>query len=368
MAHSDEFLSFISDEEINAEAHQPDKKIQTQSLSIATAYADHLAGLRNKYGDVLTIECGFVRNFDLNGAAGHESDRHCCILDVNLVGAMIDIASTVMSIPNVLSDVGDPDIEQIARVSERNWPMGHALVNLPDSDGRPQKHRLTLPKDMTRRRCAIYLQHVALDLLWRHEIAHALLGHVDYACANIPGVRNLHENSRGNHKFSVLPLEVEADKHALLACLDTASQTSAPFLPSGLELNANQRFRCTVIAATLIIWFWGYLDSLRRNSAEDPDGELSHPPPGLRIMQILTALWEYFFRITRNAKSLGYVVHHVHNDLLALSSAHPRFSVLNPEKLYSPNKTRVAAAVHGAIAKQRDGQTADLNRYRYLER
>lgn len=367
LVYSQAFNAFLESPAMGGKPHLADGTLQEQSLGVAQAYAKHLDGLRNSSGAMLKLECGFARDYGFNGAAGTYEGVHCCVLDVNLVGAMIDLAMTALSVPGVFSDVGMSENEKSARVTERDWPMGYALADAPGLDERKPIDRLTRPLDVTRRRCGVYLQLVALDLLWRHEISHALLGHVDFARDKL-SLRALNERSTGGSTFDTLPLEVEADKHALLLCLETASQDSAPFLPSGLSLTRNQRYRSTVFAASLVIWFWAYLEKADRSQDPGYESGESHPPPGLRIMQLLTAVYEYFVRITRDPKGMAYVMDGVHDDLLALSQAHPRFRILNPELLYSDERRTASAAAHRIVTQRRDMQAADLDPYRYLER
>lgn len=367
MSYSETFVRFARSEAVGAAPHVADEGLQRESLAVAAAYSASLDGLRSERGDTLRLECGFLQDFRFNGVSGVENGRHCCALDANLLGAMLDLAMTALSVGDVLPDVGDADSEDTERVRERNWPMGYALANAAGLDDRRPIDRLTLPKDIDRRRCGVYLQQVALDLLWRHEIAHALLGHVAFVNERL-ALRVLNERPRGGRSFDVLPLEVEADKHALLSCLDSASQDAAPFQPEGLALSAEERRRCTVLAANLVLWFWAYLEGADRASDPDVETAETHPPPGLRILQLLSGLAEYFVRVTRDADGLAHVVHGVHDDLRAIARAHPRFAILDPLTLYAPERTDAAAAAHRIVAERRDAQIDVLAPFRYFER
>lgn len=365
MSHSDAFQNFVEDNSVGAVGHVPKDGLEAEIFEVVSGYVNHVNGLRNQKGSVLNIECGFVKNYDFNGAAGVNQGLHCCLLDVNLVGAMTDLAMTALSIPDVLTDVGKPELEDVSRVTRRNWPMGYALAVAPGVDDREPFERLTRPLDVTRRLCAVYLLQVAVDLLWRHEVAHVLLGHVDFALDSY-SLRALNERSMGGKQFEVLPMEVEADKHALLSCLDSASQGAVYFPRAGLELTTHQRYRCTILAASLVLWFWSYLEKHDRRNDPSYKPSETHPPSVLRLIQILTGIWEYFVRMNRDADGFIYVMDRIHDDLQAISQAHPRFEILNPKKLYAPEMTDAATKTHKFIAQQRDFQKKHLEPYRFF--
>lgn len=216
------FETFARSEAIGAKPYIGDNRLALESITVARAYANHVSGLRNGRGDALKVTCGFLTDYGFNGVAGLEDDLHCCALDLNLIAATLDLAMTTMNISELMPDIGEASQEDTDRVRIRDWPMGYAYVDAPELDVRTPSERLTKPLDVTRRRCAVYLQLVMLDLLWRHEIAHALMGHVMYTRDSL-NLKVLHERPDGGQSFDVLPMEVEADKHALFSCLDTAS-------------------------------------------------------------------------------------------------------------------------------------------------
>lgn len=365
-SHSATFDAFARSSAVDAQPFEVKNPFEQESLAVARAYGAHVSGLRNAKGEPLHVSCGFLRDFGFNGVAGFEQGHHCCALDINLVGAMLDLSMTALSVPEVLPDIGNAGAEDSERVSQRDWPMGYALANADGLDDRKPMDRLTKPLDLGRRRCAVYLHLVALDLLWRHEIAHALLGHVGFARAGL-NLKVLHERPSGGQGFDVLPLEVEADKHALLSCLDTASQDGAPFQVKDLDLTADQRRRCTLLAASLVLWFWAYLEKADRRETPGYEPAESHPPPGLRIMQLLTGVWEYFVRVTRDSDGLPSLMDGLHDDLRAMALAHPRFAILHPELLYASERREAAAAAHRIVAERRDAQAALLEPFRFFD-
>jgi hypothetical protein len=167
------------------------------SLITARGRARSFEAYRNAVGQTFnTAECHFVEGPLCDGQAARRDGRFFFAIYDAVAYQMLDLFSLAFACPRFLAELGDASNEDAARVAAREKPAGYGLFRRDAGEPLRFDSDLAFPRCPIRRQAALFLTGMALDAVWTHELAHAFMGHLDYA-ENELGIRALNETPDG---------------------------------------------------------------------------------------------------------------------------------------------------------------------------
>lgn len=222
---------------------------------------------------------------------------HFIALHTSLFAAITEFAMFCFTQQGFFPDIGNPDAE----VSPQPWDNrvpGIWLLDVTTKGGRvTQAHsRQLIARDSERFVASIYLGQLMARVVWLHELAHCINGHVGYVQRRglVPRLYELADPLSGVSVDRTRPLAEKAD---ILRCLELDADRAALRASCSIQLNSRepidgiaalepgQRIRLTLFGALAMIWlidaFQDYLDSQNVDT---------HPTPSLRLQNLLRML------------------------------------------------------------------------------
>ena len=154
-------------------------------------------------------------------AFARQDNVYCVTVFDGVAYQMLDLFSLAFSCPGFFKDIGDTSLEDVERVKNRSKLAGYGLFRKSVDEQLFVKTDLAYPLCPTRELAALYFSGMALDAIWMHELAHAFMGHVDYASEKL-GIRALNETPQAGEDLRQMPLEAEADRFAAATLVQSA--------------------------------------------------------------------------------------------------------------------------------------------------
>ena len=241
---------------------------------------------RSQAGNRFACVVGYLVDGRPNAECSQNEEFVCASVNTGLAYQLFCLAHAVMEISHVFPEIPDPrakiqrfkvrtilagDSAYISRCCERLWRV--------------------LPQDLRaaseRVRTAHLLYFTMMNIVWRHEIFHGVLGHLHFLRAQF-GLSRYAETGlhwTGGESALMEPLEYQADLAAMASIALELADNVDPVSPALLlEPSDDTKLLLLYVAASLV---WALWDSLERKS---DDEVRSHPLPGTRFMTLHRAI------------------------------------------------------------------------------
>lgn len=275
----------------------PESNLFHLSLESARVLFGWTKGRRSPDGAVFELHAGFVDVMRPNALADAWQGRHFIALHTSLFAAITEFAMFCFTQKDFFLDIGNPAVE----VSPQPWDgrvPGIWLLDVTTKGGQvtEAQSRQLIARDSERFVASLYLGQLMARVVWLHELAHCINGHVGYVQRRglVPRLYELADPLSGVSVDRTRPLAEKAD---ILRCLELDADRAALRASCSIQLNsrepiegiaaleAGQRIRLTLFGALAMIWlidaFQDYLDSQNVDS---------HPTPSLRLQNLLRTL------------------------------------------------------------------------------
>lgn len=246
------------------------------------------------------VDVGYVESILPNAFANRNEDTHLVGMHTALPVVIQEFALFCFAQSAFFPQIGDPS-QETSPVSINETPpgLGLLLATLKSGGELAVPPAQIVPVDPHRHVAAIYLSLLMMRFVWLHELAHGILGHVDY-------LRNLsHEAnpSLGLNELSLTELidsEISIDPR-VLQCMEFEADSwalskSLIIQRDGMEniegikaFDADTRYRLTLFGLYAMSWLMEVMASTMQRGRLN----ITHPAP-IRRMQMLQnmAVWE----------------------------------------------------------------------------
>lgn len=275
----------------------PESDLFHLSLESARALFGWTKDQRSREGAFFNLHAGFVDIMRPNALADAWQGRHFIALHTSLFAAITEFAMFCFTQKDFFPDIGNP----AAEVSPQPWDGRVPGIWLLDVTMKGQRvteahSQRLIARDSARFVASIYLGQLMARVVWLHELAHCINGHVGYVLRRglVPRLYELADPLSGvsvdrkrplaAHADVLRCLELDADRAALRASLSIQLNSREP-IEGIAALEPGQRIRLTLFGALAMIWlidaFQDYLDSQNVDT---------HPTPSLRLQNLLRLL------------------------------------------------------------------------------
>lgn len=320
----------------------------------------------NHAGEVFNeAECHYVEGSEADAFAARHDGQFCILVYDAIAYQMLDIFSLAFSCPTFFKDIGDSSIESLDRIRAREKPAGYGFFRKNKSDPIRVRTDLSHPLCPVREQAALYFTGIALDGIWTHELAHAFMGHLDYAQLHL-GIRALGETPNRQGDFRQMPLEAEADRFSAATLVQSAFGHT-PYLPKALyELNTGIRVRAGFVVSALLTWFWAFQQRIEISfDGEDPYSSGTHPPPLTRLHLSFDGAREMLKNLNWSTSAIQAASFDSMAELEALAQAKNWFSILDPKNSFSNEALAFSKTVKSMLGNEFKTISAELEAYRY---
>lgn len=299
----DQFVTALELTGFEPKADHTDDQLFHASLTSILSHLHEMPGRRSEHVDeTFRLSLGFLEDVRPNALANKHGNIHIAAMHTGLAMVIMEFAWFCLAQADVFPEIGDPAQELSPKASEGMPPGLSVLIQTVQTDGSVDVKLNTpiMPVDPHRHATAHYLALLMMRFVWMHEIAHGVLGHVDYlqSLKADGGSQSLGLNELNlNELVSIHPsidgrvlqcLEFEADSWALSQSIliQNAGQENIDGIAA---LPADLRCRMTLFAIYSMSWL------METMSATFSRGRLAitHPAP-IRRMQMLQnmAVWK----------------------------------------------------------------------------
>jgi len=312
-------------------------------------------------------ECHYVSGPESHAYAGRRDGQFCILVYDAIAIQLLDLLSLAFSCPTFFKDIGDPSKESIGRLEAREKPAGYGFFRKNKSDPVRVRTDLSHPLCPVREQAALYFTGIAMDGIWTHELAHAFMGHLDYAQAHL-GIRALGETPDRQGDLRQMPLEAEADRFSAATLVQSAFGHT-PYLPKSLyELNSNVRVRAGIVVSALLTWFWAFQQRIEINfDGEDPYTSGTHPPPLTRLHLSFDGAREMLKNLNWPANAIQATTFDAMAELQALAQAKDWFSNLDPKNSFSKDALASSGKVKSILGEEFKAIWSNLEPCRYVQ-
>lgn len=279
-------------------------------------------------------ECFYLDGSVCDARAARHNDQFCITIFDAVAYQMLDLCSLALACPRFFTEIGDPSKEDLARVKARKKPAGYGFFRKAEKEPFQINGDLAHPLCPIRSQAALYFTGMALDAIWSHELAHAFMGHVDYAKAQM-GMRALNETPNGDSDLRQMPLEAEADRFSCATLVQSAF-TPVPYLPKDLHnLDRKTRLKAGFVVTALLTWFWAFQQRIDRTfDGVDPYAQGSHPPPLARLHLGFDGGRDMLKNLRWQDQNIQFAVFDAMSELEELAEAKEWFSILHPKRSF----------------------------------
>lgn len=337
------------------------------SLVAARGRARSFHDFRNSKGSVFNqADCHYIEGHLTDARAARRNGQFCFAIYDAVAYQMLDLFSLAFACPAFFKDIGDPSKENIERVKAREKPAGYGFFRKSESDPIAFATDLSHPNCPIRGQAALYFTGMALDAIWTHELAHAFMGHVDYAEIEL-GIRALNETPQSDGDLRQMPLEAEADRFAAATLVQSAF-ADVPYLPRALSgLDVQTRVRGGLVVAAMITWFWAFQQRIDRTfDGYDPYSYGTHPPPLARLHLGFDGGRDMLQRIGWEPASIQSSTFEAMAELEILARAKDWFSILDPANSHSKDANEFVRDVKKILSDTFTSQHETLATFRYV--
>lgn len=272
------------------EDNNPDHQLFTASL---TSIRDHLRTIglpvSKTHHEPFAVDVGFLESALPNALANKSEATHIAAIHTGLAVTIHEFSLFCFAQSSFLPMIGHPDKEMSPSAAD-NLPPGVALLiaSLRADQDQPVLEQFIMPQCPHRVAAAHYLTLLMLRFVWLHEVAHGLLGHVDYLrhqtqSADISELQmdELAVDHGGIDGRVLQCLEFEADGWAMAKAL--AIQTQGGENIDGVaSLHLALRLQMSLLAGFGLCWLMETLAS----TAERGRLNITHPAPVRRLQML----------------------------------------------------------------------------------
>lgn len=272
------------------EDNNPDHQLFIASL---TSIRDHLRTIGVPVSQMrhvpFAVDVGFLESALPNALANRSETTHIAAIYTGLAVTIHEFSLFCFAQSSFLPMIGDPD-KEVSPSAADNRPPGVALLiaSLRADQSQPVLERFIMPQCPHRNAAAHYVTLLMLRFVWLHEVAHGLLGHVDYLRHHTRSadISELHMDElvvdhAGIDGRVLQCLEFEADSWALAKSL--AIQTQGGENIDGVaSLHLALRLQMSLLAGFGLCWLMETLASTGKRGRLN----ITHPAPVRRLQML----------------------------------------------------------------------------------
>ncbi len=327
-----------------------------------SSFEGYVNGMGRKF---VSGGCHYLESHETDAEAAYSEEGFCFSVNDSVPLQLIDLFSLALAIPSFFREIGDPSMEDLQRVRDREKPAGYGFFRKDPREPLLVRSELAYPLCPKREEAALYFTGMALDAIWSHELSHAFMGHLDFGVRHY-GIRAMNELPDGNAELKNMPLEAEADRFSAQAIVSGCFQRT-PYLPKSLEgLSVQSRLKAAMVTAALLTWFWAYLQRIDRTiDGYDPYETGGHPPPLERLHLAFEADRQYLQALGWGTRSIQTLTFEAMAELEHLAKAKDWFSILHPERAFSEKGQSFHKDLQEIMAHQFKEFYGDLDLFRY---
>ncbi|MGJ8670996.1 MAG: hypothetical protein ACSHXK_16050 [Oceanococcus sp.] len=285
------------------DSNKVDDHLFSTSLASITDHLQRMEARRSRYTNSnFVINLGFLESVLPNALANKDAQVHIAAMHTGLAMVILEFSWFCLAQKQVFPELGDIAQETSPRATNAVPPGLSVLVDTISNNGLGDAAPTPpiMPVDPHRAAAAHYLTLLMMRFVWLHEIAHGVLGHVDYlrsfkadSGTSLGGLDELNYNELAGLNPSIdgrvlQCLEFEADSWAL--------SKSIIIQKDGLEnidgiaaLPMELRIRMNLFGIYAMSWLMETMASTLNRGRLN----ITHPAP-IRRMQMLQnmAVWE----------------------------------------------------------------------------
>ena len=341
--------------------------ILAPGLIAARGRAHSFAGWKNAITESLEVECHYIESARMDAFATNGAATYCLGVFDAVAYATLDMFSFLFSAPTFFPSIGDASLEETSRVTARLKPVGYGFFRR--SGPLEYERDIAPPRCPFRGQAALYFSGIALDLIWTHELSHAIHGHIDFARTRM-NLRALNETPSGEGDLRLMPMEAEADRFAIGSVLQVAMVGGAPYVPRSVsDLKPEVRVAAVLVVAALLSWFWAFQQRIDRTyEGVDPYASGSHPPPIVRLHMAFDMARSFLKQQGWPDMSIQHVIFEAMTNMEALSIAKDWFRILDPARAFGGEATRHVKDVKAIMGEAFREIESPLGAYRFQAR
>lgn len=279
---------------------EPRADIQEDQLFFASllSITDHVRSMephRSEHAQQgFEVSLGFLESALPNALANKQNTVHIAAVHSGLASCMHEFSLFCLAQASVFPMIGRIDLETSPNAIEATPPgVALLLALLKPQQDKPPLDRLTMPHCPERFIATHYLTLMMMRFVWLHEIAHGLLGHVDYL-RSLKSTRDVGFSELELNELTELSpsidgrvlqvMEFEADSWALSKLLSLHHEGSEN-IEGIAAMDKDTRLRMSLFAAYAITW----LMEVMANTFTRGKLNITHPAP-VRRMQMLQTI------------------------------------------------------------------------------
>jgi hypothetical protein len=340
--------------------------IALPGLIAANGRARSFAGYVNGMGrEFVSTGCHYLESHVTDAEAAYSEEGFCFSVNDAVPMQLIDLFSLALAIPSFFQEIGDPGLEDLQRVRDREKPAGYGFFRKDPEEALLVRSELAYPICPVREEAALYFTGLALDAIWSHELSHAFMGHLEFGSA-AHGIRAMNEIPDGQSPLWQMPLEAEAERFSAQAILAGGFQ-GTPYLPMKLQhLSVETRLKAAYVASAVLTWFWAYLQRIDRViDGFDPYDSGGHPPPLGRLHLAFDANRAYLKMLGWKTGSIETLTFQAMEELETLAVSKEWFSILHPERAFSEKGRQFNKDLQEIMGHHFKEYHEELESYRY---
>jgi hypothetical protein len=361
------FLDYASDRgPVVTEFDQFSQVIALPALIAASGRLRSLTGHINGKGRMFQSGgCHYLESNLTDAEAAYSEDGFCFMVSDAIPFQLVDIFSLALASPSFFAEIGDPKLEDLGRVRDREKPAGYGFFRKSPEEALLVRSELAYPICPMREEAALYFTGLALDAIWSHELSHAFMGHLEFTTKAF-GIRALNELPDGRGNLRIMPLEAEADRFSAQTILQGAFGAT-PYLPQSLkDLSIESRLKAAFVTSAILTWFWAYLQRVDRTiDGFDPYETGEHPPPLARLHLAFEANRDFLKIQGWSSSSIETLTFQTMAELENLATAKDWFSILHPENAFSEKGRQFHKDIKEIMGHEFRQYHEELEGYRY---
>lgn len=251
---------------------------------------DHLSTIGKPVSQVsdrpFEINVGFLESGLPNALASRFGATHIAAINTGLAVTIHEFSLFCFAQSSFLPMIGHPD-KEVSPSSANGVPPGVALLmaSMKADRGEHLLDRFIMPQCQHRTAAAHYLTLLMLRFVWLHEVAHGLLGHIDYLRHHQQSadISELHMDALAADHAGIdgrilQCLEFEADGWALAKLIEIPT-LGAENIEGVASLHIALRLQMSLLAGFSLCWLMETLAS----TAQRGRLNITHPAPVRRL-------------------------------------------------------------------------------------
>lgn len=248
-------------------------------------------------GHSFLVDVGFVESGLPNAFANRMGKAHVCGIHTALPIVIHELALFCFAQAEMFPELGDVS-DELSPEPNADSPPGLGLLLAQLREGHTDRHVIA-PVTAQRMLAAQILAQLMLRFVWYHELAHGVLGHVDYLNNLKPDITSvldfneLHYDDIGSLNIPIdtrklQTMEFEADSYALAKCINI-QLGNIENIDLIKEVPVELRLRLTLFGIYAMSWLLESMAGVMKRGKLN----VTHPAPIRRLqMNHNMVLWE----------------------------------------------------------------------------